>query len=71
MHCRGWDDLFNKCGENLNFLVAMKLSPYYKGMAFIILILSRTHPISVFEEEASSWEEKLNRIHVLFGLCEP
>ncbi|KAI0033723.1 dynein heavy chain protein 1 [Vararia minispora EC-137] len=49
---RGWDDLFNKCGENLNFLVAMKLSPYYK----------------VFEEEASSWEEKLNRIHVLFDV---
>lgn len=23
----------------------------------------------VFEEEAASWEEKLNRIHVLFGLC--
>jgi hypothetical protein len=22
---------------------------------------------AVFEEEASSWEEKLNRIHVLFG----
>ncbi|KAH9922687.1 dynein heavy chain [Amylocystis lapponica] len=49
---RGWDDLFNKCGENLNSLVAMKLSPYYK----------------VFEEEASSWEEKLNRIHVLFDV---
>ena len=28
---RGWDDLFNKCSENLNSLVAMKLSPYYKG----------------------------------------
>ncbi|KAI0271628.1 dynein heavy chain protein 1 [Gloeopeniophorella convolvens] len=48
----GWDDLFNKCSENLNSLVAMKLSPYYK----------------VFEEEASSWEEKLNRIHVLFDV---
>jgi hypothetical protein len=22
---------------------------------------------SVFEEEAGSWEEKLNRVHVLFG----
>jgi hypothetical protein len=22
---------------------------------------------AVFEEEAASWEEKLNRIHVLFG----
>ncbi|KAG6866267.1 hypothetical protein C0991_006854 [Blastosporella zonata] len=49
---RGWDDLFNKCNENLNSLTAMKLSPYYK----------------VFEEEASSWEEKLNRIHVLFDV---
>ncbi|KAH7340377.1 dynein heavy chain protein 1 [Rhizoctonia solani] len=49
---RGWDDIFTKCGENLNSLVAMKLSPYYK----------------VFEEEASSWEEKLNRIHVLFDV---
>ena len=28
---RGWDDLFTKCAENLNSLVAMKLSPYYKG----------------------------------------
>ncbi|KAG8927614.1 Cytoplasmic dynein 1 heavy chain 1 [Tulasnella sp. 418] len=49
---RGWDDLFTKCGENLNSLVAMKMSPYYK----------------VFEEEAASWEEKLNRIHVLFDV---
>ncbi|KAJ7171883.1 dynein heavy chain protein 1 [Mycena crocata] len=49
---RGWDDLFTKCSENLNSLTAMKLSPYYK----------------VFEEEAASWEEKLNRIHVLFDV---
>ncbi|KAJ8521794.1 hypothetical protein ONZ45_g1564 [Pleurotus djamor] len=49
---RGWDDLFTKCSENLNSLTAMKLSPYYK----------------VFEEEASSWEEKLNRVHVLFDV---
>ncbi|KAI4519311.1 dynein heavy chain [Schizophyllum commune Loenen D] len=49
---RGWDDLFNKCSENLNSLTAMKMSPYYK----------------VFEEEAGSWEEKLNRIHVLFDV---
>ncbi len=31
---RGWDDLFNKCSENLNSLTAMKLSPYYKGTWF-------------------------------------
>ncbi|CED84986.1 dynein heavy chain cytosolic [Phaffia rhodozyma] len=49
---RGWDDLFTKCGENLNSLQAMKMSPYYK----------------VFEDEASSWEEKLNRVHVLFDV---
>ncbi|EIW66046.1 hypothetical protein TREMEDRAFT_35527 [Tremella mesenterica DSM 1558] len=49
---RGWDDLFNKCGEHLNSLNAMKLSPYYR----------------VFEEEAASWEEKLNRVHVLFDV---
>ncbi|KAI6162009.1 dynein heavy chain protein 1 [Pisolithus thermaeus] len=49
---RGWDDLFSKCSENLNSLTAMKLSPYYK----------------VFEEEAGAWEEKLNRIHVLFDV---
>ena len=47
---RGWDDLFAKCSENLNSLQAMKHSPYYKQ----------------FEEEASSWEDKLNRVHVLF-----
>ena len=33
--CRGWDDLFNKCSENLNSLTAMKLSPYYKGDYFV------------------------------------
>ncbi|KAI5123747.1 hypothetical protein M0805_000339 [Coniferiporia weirii] len=49
---RGWDDLFTKCSENLNSLTAMKLSPYYK----------------VFEEEAASWEDKLNRVHVLFDV---
>ncbi|KAJ3049329.1 hypothetical protein HK097_009672, partial [Rhizophlyctis rosea] len=49
---KGWDDLFAKCGENLNSLVAMKHSPYYK----------------VFEEDASAWEDKLNRVHVLFDV---
>ncbi|GJN87844.1 hypothetical protein Rhopal_000799-T1 [Rhodotorula paludigena] len=49
---RGWDELFTKCGENLNSLTAMKLSPFYK----------------VFEEEASAWEDRLNRIHVLFDV---
>ncbi|RMZ84735.1 hypothetical protein DV737_g982, partial [Chaetothyriales sp. CBS 132003] len=49
---RGWDDLFTKCGEHLNSLQAMRHSPYYKE----------------FEEEASSWEDKLNRVHVLFDV---
>ncbi|KAJ8651627.1 hypothetical protein O0I10_012803 [Lichtheimia ornata] len=49
---RGWDDLFNKSSEHINSLAAMKLSPYYK----------------VFEEDASSWEDKLNRVHVLFDV---
>lgn len=49
---RGWDDLFNKSSEHINSLTAMKLSPYYK----------------VFEEEAASWEDKLNRVHVLFDV---
>ncbi|KAK3716178.1 dynein heavy chain [Vermiconidia calcicola] len=49
---RGWDDLFAKCSEHLNSLQAMRHSPYYKE----------------FEEEASSWEDKLNRVHVLFDV---
>lgn len=49
---RGWDELFGKCSENLNSLQAMRHSPYYKE----------------FEEEASSWEEKLNRVHILFDV---
>ncbi|KAF8477357.1 dynein heavy chain, N-terminal region 1-domain-containing protein [Kalaharituber pfeilii] len=49
---RGWDDLFAKCSENLNSLQAMRHSPYYKE----------------FEDEAASWEDKLNRVHVLFDI---
>lgn len=49
---RGWDDLFAKCSENLNSLQAMRHSPYYKE----------------FEEDASAWEDKLNRVHVLFDV---
>ena len=49
---RGWDDLFTKCSEHLNSLQAMRHSPYYKE----------------FEEDASSWEDKLNRVHVLFDV---
>ena len=49
---RGWDELFAKCSDNLNSLSAMKLSPFYK----------------VFEEDASMWENRLNRVHVLFDV---
>ena len=49
---RGFDDLFAKCSENLNSLQAMRHSPYFKE----------------FEEEASSWEDKLNRVHILFDV---
>lgn len=49
---RGWDELFAKCSENLNSLQAMKHSPYYKE----------------FEEDAMAWEDKLNRVHVLFDV---
>jgi dynein heavy chain 1 len=49
---RGWDDLFNKVKEHINSVSAMKLSPYYK----------------VFEEDALSWEDKLNRILALFDV---
>lgn len=49
---RGWDDLFNKVKEHINSISAMKLSPYYKE----------------FEEDAQSWEEKLNRINALFDV---
>ena len=40
---RGWDDLFNKCSENLNSLMAMKLSPYYKGLCAILFSLTTFH----------------------------
>jgi len=49
---RGWDDLFNKLKEHINSVSAMKLSPYYKE----------------FEEEALSWEDKLNRINSVFDV---
>lgn len=49
---RGWDDLFNKVKEHINSVAAMKLSPYYRE----------------FEEEALTWEDKLNRINALFDV---
>ncbi|OLY80070.1 Cytoplasmic dynein 1 heavy chain 1 [Smittium mucronatum] len=49
---KGWDELFSKCSEHLSALSSMKASPYYR----------------VFEEESSSWEEKLTRVHMLFDV---
>lgn len=49
---KGWDELFAQCSEHLNNLQAMRHSPYYKE----------------FEEEASAWEDRLNRVHVLFDV---
>ena len=49
---RGWDDIFNKLSEHLSSISAMKISPYYK----------------VFEEEANSWDDKLNRIRETFDV---
>ncbi|KAJ1781222.1 dynein heavy chain, partial [Coemansia sp. RSA 1938] len=49
---RGWDELFAKSSEQLSALAAMRASPYYR----------------VFEEEAAMWEERLNRVHVLFDV---
>ena len=49
---RGWDDLFAKSSEHLNSLQAMKHSPYHKE----------------FEDEASAWEDRLNKIYVVFDV---
>lgn len=49
---KGWDDLFAKCSEHLNSLQAMRHSPYYKE----------------FEDDAAAWEDKLNRVHILFDV---
>lgn len=47
-----WDDLFNKLKEHINSLSAMKLSPYFKQ----------------FKDDATKWEEKLNKISSLFDI---
>ncbi|ORY81439.1 dynein heavy chain, cytosolic [Protomyces lactucae-debilis] len=49
---KGWDELLAKCSEHLTSLQAMAQSAYYKH----------------FEEEARLWEDKLNRLHVLFDV---
>ena len=49
---RGWDDLFQKLDEHINSLTSMKMSPHYK----------------VFEEEVGPWDEKLQKIRVVFDI---
>lgn len=43
---RGWDELFVKLEEDLNNLVSMKISPYYKA----------------FEGEIVQWDDKLQKV---------
>eukprot|EP00916_Digyalum_oweni_P025987 GHVL01042788.1.p1 GENE.GHVL01042788.1~~GHVL01042788.1.p1 ORF type:complete len:2866 (+),score=438.01 GHVL01042788.1:781-8598(+) len=47
---RGWDELFCQMDEHINSITSMKMSPYFK----------------VFEEEAITWDERLNRLRLLF-----
>lgn len=75
---RGWDDLFNKVKEHINSVSAMKLSPYYKvsrrsgpsaGFTGALIPSSPcVRVFQVFEEDALSWEDKLNRIMALFDV---
>jgi hypothetical protein len=67
-YCRGWEELFTKCPENLNSLTAMKMYLYYKGLPVSTTYERCINTSIVFEEDAASWKDKLNRIHVLFGL---
>src|SRR5262249_5710109 len=52
MLIKGWDDLFAKISDHINGIGAMKNSPYYKE----------------FEAEASTWEERLNKMQILFDI---
>ena len=49
---RGWDDLFNKVDEDLGNLASMKLSQHFKS----------------FEEEINPWNERLQKIRVIFDI---
>lgn len=49
---RGWAELTEKIDEHINNLASMKISPYYK----------------VFEEEIAPWDEKLQRLHIIFDV---
>ena len=49
---KGWDELFAKVRERIQMMSTMKASPFYK----------------VFEEEASSWDQKLNAVNNIFDI---
>jgi dynein heavy chain 1 len=52
MLIKGWDDLFAKIADHINGIGAMKNSPYFKE----------------FESDAATWEERLNRMQLLFDI---
>src|SRR5690606_30446242 len=49
---KGYEDIFDSINDHLKDLSAMKTSQYYK----------------IFEEEATSWEKKLDKLHVICDL---
>ena len=49
---KGWDEIFSKCSEHISSLRTMRHSPYFK----------------IFEEDASAWEDKLNKVYTLFDI---
>ena len=49
---RSWDDLFNQLDEHLQSIQSMKMSPYFKS----------------FEDEGSTWDDRLNKIRIVFDL---
>lgn len=52
MLIKGWDDLFAKISDHINGIGAMKNSPYFKE----------------FESDAATWEERLNRMQIIFDI---
>eukprot|EP01059_Diplonema_ambulator_P000955 TRINITY_DN1073_c1_g3_i1.p1 TRINITY_DN1073_c1_g3~~TRINITY_DN1073_c1_g3_i1.p1 ORF type:complete len:4809 (+),score=2284.26 TRINITY_DN1073_c1_g3_i1:72-14498(+) len=51
---KGWDTVSEKLSEHINSLQSMRMSPYFK----------------TFEEEGSTWEDKLSKMQNLFGVPE-
>lgn len=49
---RSWDDLFTQLDEHLQSIQSMKMSPYFKS----------------FEDEGSTWDDRLNKIRIVFDL---